>query len=92
MSSAHAKARFPRASAYDTDWVVENLMGPNVLWLAEFLAEAVPLKPGMRILDLGCGKAVSSIFFAREFGVDVTAADLWIKPTENQKRIDAAGL
>ncbi len=50
------------------------------------------LKPGMRILDLGCGKAVSSIFFAREFGVHVTAADLWIKPHENQRRIDAAGL
>jgi cyclopropane fatty-acyl-phospholipid synthase-like methyltransferase len=92
MSSARTKERFPRASAYDTDWVVENLMGPNVLWLAEFLAEAVPLQPGMRVLDLGCGKAISSIFLAKEFKVDVTAADLWIKPTENQKRIDAAGL
>src|SRR3977135_114682 len=87
-----AKQRFPRSSAYDPMWIIENLMGPHVLWLAEYLAEAVPLRPGMRVLDLGCGKAISSTFFAQEFGVQVTAADLWIKPTENARRIEAAGL
>jgi SAM-dependent methyltransferase len=87
-----AKPRFPRSSAYDPMWIVDNLMGPHVLWLAEYLSEKIPLKPGMRILDLGCGKAISSIFFAKEFGVHVTAADLWIKPHENQKRIAAAGV
>lgn len=87
-----AKPRFPRSSAYDPMWIVENLMGPHVLWLAEYLSEALELKPGMRILDLGCGKALSSIFFAREFGVHVTAADLWIKAEDNAKRIASAGL
>jgi cyclopropane fatty-acyl-phospholipid synthase-like methyltransferase len=46
----------------------------------------------MRILDLGCGRAISSIFFAKEFGVSVCAADLWIKPTENAERIEQAGM
>ena len=92
LTARLAKPRFPRSSRYDGRWVVDNLMGPNVLWLAEYLSEAIDLKPGMRILDLGCGKAVSSIFFAKEFGVHVTAADLWIKPHENQRRIDAAGV
>jgi cyclopropane fatty-acyl-phospholipid synthase-like methyltransferase len=92
LTARLAKPRFPLSSRYDGRFVVDNLMGPNVLWLAEYLSEAIELKPGMRILDLGCGKAVSSIFFAREFGVHVTAADLWIKPTENQRRIDAAGV
>ena len=87
-----AKPRFPRSSQYDPHWIVDNLMGPHALWLAEYLSEKIPLKPGMRILDLGCGKALTSIFFAKEFGVHVTAADLWIKPHDNQKRIDAAGL
>jgi cyclopropane fatty-acyl-phospholipid synthase-like methyltransferase len=87
-----AKQHFPRSSAYDPMWIIENLMGPHVLWLAEYLAESMPLRPGMRVLDLGCGKAISSIFFAREFGVHVTAADLWIKPTENARRIEAAGV
>ncbi len=55
---------FPRAASYDPDWVLENLMGPNVLWLAESLSQVMDLQPGMRVLDMGCGKAVSSIFLA----------------------------
>ena len=58
-------------------------MGPHVLWLAESLSEVFEFKPGMRVLDLGCGRAVSSIFLAQEFGVTVWAADYWIKPSEN---------
>lgn len=86
------KPQFPRSAKYDGRFVVDNLMGPNVLWLAEYASQALDLKPGMRVLDLGCGKAVSSIFFAKEFGVQVTAADLWIEPDENAKRIAAAGV
>jgi SAM-dependent methyltransferase len=85
-------SRFPRASNYDTQWMTGTAMGPNVLWLAEWLCEAIELKPPLRVLDLGCGMAASSIFLAKEFGVNVVAADLWIRPTENQKRLDAAGV
>ena len=92
LKSRLAKPRFPRASRYDPHLIVECVMGPHVLWLAEHLSTALALEPGMRVLDLGCGKALSSIFFAKEFGVQVAAADLWIRPTENQRRIDAAGL
>lgn len=65
-------------------------MGPHVLWLAEWLCQDLPLRPGMHVLDLGCGRGVSSIFLAREFGVSVWAADLWIKPNENRPRIEQA--
>ncbi len=71
--------------------MIDNVMGPNPLWLAEWLSSAIDLVPGARVLDLGCGKALTSIFLAREFGVRVTAADLWIKPAENWDRIQAAG-
>lgn len=84
--------QYPRSSLYDPTWVISNLMGPNVLWLTEALTQLMDLTPGMRVLDLGCGKAVSSIFLAREFGLQVWATDLWIKPTENYERIQAAGL
>ena len=57
-----------------------NLMGPNGLWLTDALTQLLPLEPGMRVLDLGCGAAISSIFLARELGVQVWAADLWIEP------------
>lgn len=46
----------------------------------------------MRVLDLGCGRAKSSVFLARESGVKVCAADLWIKPSDNWKRICEAGV
>ena len=83
---------YARSSAYDPIWVHRNLMGPNVLWLTEALTRVIALEPGMRVLDLGCGAAISSIFLAREFGVQVWAADLWIEPTQNRQRIDEAGV
>jgi SAM-dependent methyltransferase len=85
-------SQYPRASAQDPKWVLDNLMGPNVLWLAESLTQVMALRPGMRVLDMGCGKAISSIFLAREFGVQVWANDLWIGAGENWERVKAAGM
>lgn len=82
---------YPRSSNFDPEWVIDNSMGPNVLWLAEGLTNAMNLVSGMRVLDLGCGKAVSSIFLAREFGLEVWAADLWIDVAANWKRVCDAG-
>jgi SAM-dependent methyltransferase len=87
-----AVPRFPRCAGYDPEWVIANQMGPNVLWLTEFLSQAMDLRPGMRVLDMGCGKALSSIFLAREFGVQVWATDLWIPAADNLKRVQEAGL
>jgi SAM-dependent methyltransferase len=84
--------QFPRSAAYDPMWTIANLMGPNVLWLTEFLSQAMDLQPGMRVLDMGCGRAISSIFLAREFQVQVWATDLWIEAKENQQRIQEAGV
>ncbi len=64
----------------------------NSLWLTEWLSEALDLRPGMRVLDLGCGRAISSIFLRREFGVQVWATDLWFDPSENVRRIRDAGV
>ena len=86
------KPEFPLSGRYDPDWLLENQMGPNALWLLEWLLADLPLSPGMRVLDLGCGKALTSIFMAKEFGVQVWAADLWISPGHNRKRAEAAGV
>jgi len=82
---------YPRSARWDPRWMLDNVMGPNPLWLAEAIAPALALAPGMRVLDLGCGRALSSIFLAAEFGVRVWAADLWIDAAENLGRIRAAG-
>src|SRR5258708_34830704 len=64
----------------------------NSLWLTEWLAPALDLRAGMRVLDLGCGRASSSIFLRREFGVQVWATDLWFSASENIQRIRDAGV
>jgi SAM-dependent methyltransferase len=87
-----AHPQFPRASAYDPTWVRQNLMGPNALWLLEGLTQAVDVGACRRVLDLGCGSAATSIFLAREFGLEVWAADLWIEPSANWARVLEAGL
>ena len=79
--------RFPLSSKYDSEWVVENQMGLNALWLTEWLCRDMDLKPDMRVLDMGCGRAMSSIFLAKEFDVQVWATDLWIGASDNWKRI-----
>lgn len=91
-SESWAMVRYPRSTGYDLDWMMDNMMGPNAVWLMESLCEAVTLEPRMRVLDMGCGKAISSIFLAKEFGVQVWATDLWIDAGENWARIEAAGM
>lgn len=83
---------FPRSNSYDPMWVVDNAMGPNALWLTEWVSRDMDLKPGMKVLDLGCGRAMSSVFLAREYGVRVWANDLWIPASENWKLVKEAGM
>ena len=84
--------RYLRSNNYDPAWITKNQMGPNVLWLTESLTEVMVIEPGMKVLDLGCGTAMSSIFLAREFGAKVWATDLWVAAADNQTRIVEAGL
>src|SRR6266705_2947007 len=85
--------RFPRSSRYHPEWVMANVSGgANSLWLTEWLASALNLRPGMRVLNLGCGRASSSIFLRREYGVLVWATDLWFSASENIQRVRDAGV
>jgi cyclopropane fatty-acyl-phospholipid synthase-like methyltransferase len=78
--------QFPISSKYDPEWLIKNNMGPCSIWLTEFLMENMKLEPGMRVLDMGCGMGMSSVFLAKEYGVTVFANDLWISPSDNYKR------
>ncbi len=85
--------RFPRSSKYHPDWVIASASGgANALWLTEWLTETLDLRPDMRVLDLGCGLAMSSIFLRREFGVQVWATDLWFSAANNLRRVRDADI
>lgn len=90
--AALSNARYPRSAKYDLDWLWKNQMGSHCLWLVEALTDRMDLKPGMRVLNLGCGKAVESVFLAREYGCQVWAVDLGVSATENLARIREAGV
>lgn len=92
MSDLLHHGRFSRASKYDRNWVFKHQMGPNALWLMEWLCRDMNLRPGMRVLDMGCGMAMSSIFLAREFDLQVWATDLWISASKNLEHIEEQGL
>jgi cyclopropane fatty-acyl-phospholipid synthase-like methyltransferase len=86
-------SRFPLSSKYNPEWVIASGSGgANSLWLTEWLCEALDLQPGMRVLDLGCGLAASSIFLCREFGVKVWATDLWFDAAQKLQRVRDAGV
>ena len=77
---------FYKTEKYDKDFLKENMMGPNSMMILEELLNEVPLKAGMRVLDLGCGNGLTSVFLAKEYGVQVFALDLWISATDNYRR------
>jgi SAM-dependent methyltransferase len=81
------RPEFPRSRGYDPEWIIEGRMGLHPLWLTEWLCDGMQLRPGMRVLDLGCGKALSSVFLAKEFGLQVWATDLWIEASPNLQTV-----
>jgi SAM-dependent methyltransferase len=85
--------RFPRSSKYHPEWIIASASGgANALWLTEWLADALDLRSDMRVLDLGCGLAMSSVFLRREFGVQVWATDLWFSASDNLRRVQDANV
>lgn len=81
--------KFPISSRYSEEFFDATVGGGACsLWLIEWLTEKMKLKPGMRVLDMGCGKAGSSIWLAQEFGVEVWAVDLWTPATDNLSRVN----
>jgi len=68
----------------------ELLMGPNSLRILEELLMRHPLNLGADacVLDLGCGKGLTSFALAKETCAKICAADLWIAPEENARRFE----
>lgn len=86
------KEKYLRTSNFAPEFIKDNLMGPNAMKLTEELLAMRVLPQKALVLDLGCGKGLSSILMAKEYGWKVIAADLWIEPTENHKRFESLGL
>ena len=49
---------------------------PGGFALTRRTAELAGLKPGLKVLDVSSGRGTQSIFYAKEFGVEVTGVDI----------------
>jgi hypothetical protein len=82
--------RFPRASKYHPDWIMASVSGgANSLWLTEWLTTALDLRPGMRVLDLGCGADARSLPFAAGFFDAIVSIDSFVYGILDIERADS---
>jgi len=54
---------------FHAEWIVASVSGgASSLWLCEWLTEGLHLRPGMRVLDLGCGRGAvgGAVAYGRE--------------------------
>lgn len=80
---AKPELRYPKSSRYSQAGYMSMMMGPNPLKLTEELLEGNLIREGATVCDLGCGRGLTSLFLAREYGFKVVAADLWSEPEDN---------
>jgi cyclopropane fatty-acyl-phospholipid synthase-like methyltransferase len=69
----------PKAEKYpDLHEVYSQCSGPGALRTAEFVAEKIGLRPGMRVLDIGIYRGIQTCFLAREYECFMVAVDPWV--------------
>ena len=79
---------------YSSVFSPDYLMGPNsMVLLDEMIAPYAGRLSGARILDLGCGQGVSSLYLAKETGAgSIISTDLWIDATRLEQNFEAWGI
>lgn len=81
-----------RIEKYQNYFTKEFLMGPNGIRLLNEMLENHSIAPNSKVMDLGCGKGLTSLFLAQESKVNVFAVDLWISATENYRQFCKWGI
>lgn len=70
----------------DRSIINEKLMGPYSTIILDELINNYENSNKIRILDLGCGKGLTSIILAEKFkNAEIFAVDLWVEADENYK-------
>jgi cyclopropane fatty-acyl-phospholipid synthase-like methyltransferase len=54
-----------KCDQYKELFTAEYLMGPNSMRLLDEMLEKYPLRKGSRVMDLGCGKGITSLYLAK---------------------------
>ena len=68
--------KYTKALKYDSHFYHSLFMGPNPVKLEEELLLDNKIPENARVMDLGCGRGVTSLFLVKEYGFRVWAVDL----------------
>ena len=85
------RGNYPELAGYSRDELYQDFFGGGGLYLATHMLRSLRLQPDDVVLDLGCGKGASSIFLARQRGVQVVALDLWTVAEYLNEKFSTAG-
>lgn len=72
-----------RYEKYDFDEFADLYNGPDAIMLTDELTKYMDITPDMKVLDLGAGNALSSLFLVKEYGCRVYAVDPRASSAEN---------
>lgn len=86
------RSRYPELDRYSREEIYRDIHGQGGLFLACDMARELQLKPGMRVLDLACGAGETSIFLAKQYGVEVIALDKHLDESLLLDRATKAGV
>ena len=64
------------AADFGEDFLKKNFIGPNSMMIMAELAESLDIRPGMKVLNLGCGNGLTSFYLAKYFDVTVNSSTL----------------
>jgi cyclopropane fatty-acyl-phospholipid synthase-like methyltransferase len=85
-------SEYPELQGYSRDDCYRHFFGGGGLYLATHMLRTLRLKPNDLVLDLGCGKGATSIFLAKQYGVQVVALDLWTSAEYLNEKFRAQGV
>ena len=86
------RAPYPELDRYTREEIYREIHGEGGLFLACEMARELQLKPGMKVLDLACGAGETSIYLAKQHGVEVFAVDKCADPAALTARPGSAGV
>ena len=85
------RSSYPELERYSRGDIYRDIQGEGGLFLASDMARALELRPGMNVLDLACGTGETSVFLARNYGVNVFAVDKLLDDSKLSARAESEG-
>jgi len=86
------RSTYPELDRYSQEEIYRDIQGEGGLFLASDMARELQLRPRMNVLDLACGTGETSVFLARNYGVNAFAVDKLLDESRLSNRATSEGV